>query len=106
MPRIPVLAKGRKTSDKNPALGSESSALARPLPIFYMSDYSVLGLRVDRLDEAVRVIEKAGFSVVNDVGDLEVVIDHVSRLEEIVQLLKQNGIECEVADVVSCVYQG
>lgn len=106
MPRIPILTKDRKTSGKNLAPGSESSALARPLPIFYMSDYSVLGLRVDRLDEAVRVIEKAGFSFVNDAGDLEVVIDHVSRLEEIVHLLKQNGIECDLADVVSCVYQG
>ena len=106
MPRIPILNKGKGPSQKNGEQCRGNSSLARPLPDFYMSDYSVLGLRVDELDEAVRVLEKAGFSVINEVGDLEVVIDQAGQLEGIVHLLKKNGIECELADVVSCVYQG
>ena len=106
MPRIPILTKGKGPSQKNGEQCRGNSSLARPLPDFYMSDYSVLGLRVDELDEAVRVLEKAGFSVINEVGDFEVVIDRAGQLEGIVHLLEKNGIECELADVVSCVYQG
>jgi hypothetical protein len=106
MPRIPIMNKGKGPSQKNGDQCGGNSMLARPLPVFYMSDYSVLGLRVDRLAETIRVLEQAGFSVINEAGDIEIVLDYAGHLEGIVQLIKKNGIECELADVVSCVYQG
>jgi hypothetical protein len=106
VPRIPIIPRNIDESGK--ALGQcrGSHALTRPLPIFYMSDYSVLGLLVDKLEETFRLIEEGGFSVTDEAGDLEVTIDHCEVLEQIVRLLRENGIQCEFADVVSGIYQG
>lgn len=106
MPRIPILAKGQGPCGNNGERGRENSTLARPLPVFYMSDYSVLGLRVDPLEAALQALGEAGFSVVNEAGDLELVLDHAGYLEGIVQRLREKGVECEIGDVVGCVYQG
>ena len=106
MGRIPLVAKDRGSSGKDPQQPRECYVIARPLPIFYMSDYSVLGLLVDKLEEAVEVLGRNHFSVTEDAGDVEVAVDTPGRLPEIIQILKENGIRCEIADVVGGIYQG
>jgi hypothetical protein len=106
MGKIPIVAKNKGPSDKDPQQPRECYVIARPLPIFYMSDYSVLGLLVDKLEEAVGVLGRNHFSVIEDAGDIEVAVDAPGRLPEIVQILKKNGIRCEIADVVGGIYQG
>jgi len=106
MPKIPILTRNEGCSLKNGTQCRGNATLARPLPVFYMSDYSVLGLRVDKFEETVRLLEQKGFPVIQEAGDIEVVLESAGHLEGIVQLLKGGGIECELADVVGCVYQG
>jgi hypothetical protein len=106
MGRIPLVAKDRGSSGKDPHQPRECYVIARPLPIFYMCDYSVLGLLVDKLEEAIRVLGRNHFSVTQEAGDIEVTVDTPDRLSEIVQVLKANGVRCEIADVVGGIYQG
>jgi hypothetical protein len=85
----------------------ECCSLARPLPVFYMSDYSVLGLLVDRLEEAVRVLTENRFAVLREAGgDLEVNLTDPGHFQKMAQVLTANGIGFEIADVVSDIYQG
>ena len=104
--KIPLLAKKKDKSGVSRKQDKGCYPLARPLPIFYMSDYSVLGLLVDQLEEAVRVLGENQFSVFDEAGDLEVAMKHPSQLPEIVRLLQDKGIGSEIADVVSGIYQG
>jgi hypothetical protein len=106
MPKIPILAKGSEKSGKDRTQCTTNAALARPLPAFYMADYSVLGFLVDRLEEAIRVLQGARYAVVNENGDFEVVVDHAGHIEVILQLLTANAVASEFADVVSGIYQG
>jgi hypothetical protein len=76
------------------------------LPANYMSDYSVVGLVVGRLDAALRVLKEKQFEVRKKTDRFEITIDDVSRMTEIVNLLHQNGIDYELADIVDQVYQG
>jgi hypothetical protein len=104
--KIPLLGKEKGKSGANREQAKGCYPLARPLPIFYMSDYSVLGLLVDQLEEAVRVLGENRFSVFEEAGDLELAMNHPNQLPEIVRLLGNNGIGSEIADVVSGIYQG
>jgi hypothetical protein len=76
------------------------------LPIFYMSDYSVLGLLVANLDQAHRALAGFKFAVTNRSDYLEVSIDRADQMYEIANLLNRNGIDCGVADIIDQVYQG
>ncbi len=106
MPKIPIISKNIDESGRDLGQCRSGHGLARPLPVCYMSDYSVLGLLVDRYEDTLRVLDEARFSVSEEGGDREVAIDYPGRLEEIVGTLRTHGIHCEFADVVSGVYQG
>ena len=94
---LPVLQQGR---DVPVCLSNDE------LPDFYMEDYSVLGLRVADLDQAHRIIADRQFAVYKKSDHLNVKIDRTDQLPEIVNLLVQNGIDCDIADIVDQVYQG
>ena len=104
--KIPLLAKEKGKSGVSRGQDKGCYPLARPLPIFYMAEYSVLGLLVDQLEEAVRVLGENQFSVLDEDGDLEVAMNHPGQLKEIIHLLRDKGIDSEIADVVSGIYQG
>ena len=107
MGKMPILAKDKYLSCKAHGQTGQDCPITRPLPIFYMSDYSVLGLLVDRLDEAVRVLAENRFPVLQEAGgDLEVVLTDPDHLRKMMQVLTGKGIGCEIADVVSGIYQG
>ena len=76
------------------------------LPANYMSDYSVLGLVVGRLDTAIRVLKEKQFAVRKKTDSFEITIDGVGRLSAVLNLLNQNGIDCGLADIADQVYQG
>ncbi len=75
------------------------------LPNFYMMDYSILGLLVDDLPKTLDVLSEKGFLVSGKANNSVSLIES-SRLKEIVGLLKQEGIGCEISDIVNEVYQG
>jgi len=106
MGTIPILVKNAASSDPDGKGPRSCYRLARPLPVFYMSDYSVLGLLVDKLEKAVEVLEKGPFGVTEEGGKVEVAIDDPAHVSQIVQILKDHGIQSEIADVVGGIYQG
>ncbi len=106
MGKLPILAKHAG----NGCTGNRNSKgfcpVDRPLPVFYMVDYSVMGLLVDRFDEALRTLKEQGFSIEEGTSGIEVVIESPARVREVVRLLEERGIGCEMADVVGDMYQG
>lgn len=80
--------------------------LDRPLPAFYMADYSVLGLMVDNPEEAVDVLRDADYPVSQGTSGFEVTIETPSDLERAVRLLSDRGIRFQIADLVAGIYQG
>lgn len=78
----------------------------RLLPTFYMEDFSVLGFRVNDCDHAVQILDRHAFSLKRAGASIEVNIETASRMPEILQLLNDNGMECEIADVADGMYQG
>jgi hypothetical protein len=75
-------------------------------PLFYMNDFSRLGVVVSRLAEAVAVLQKCGFVVQADERGALLEIENREQVTDAVHLLATHAIDCEMADLVSCVYQG
>jgi len=97
MPRLPIISSG---SD------AETGMPDRLLPAFYMEDYSVLGLRVENFDTAVRLLEKNGISTISSHGRSVLSIEKTDQVPFIIQLLNAHNISCDIADVVERLYQG
>lgn len=75
------------------------------MPLFYMGDYSVLGLLVNDLPRALRILAERGFLV--SVGTNSTVSQVETRnLQEVIRLLHLESIDVEIADIVKEVYQG
>jgi len=106
MGRMPILARDARNG-RNAGCGARGFCpVDRPLPVFYMVDYSVMGFLVDRLDDALRSLNDEGFSIIEEPWGREVVVESPARTGEIVRLLDERGIACEIADVVGEMYQG
>ena len=78
----------------------------RALPTFYMEDFSVLGFQVNDCDQAMQILDRHAFTVRQMEGSREVDIETASRMQAVMQLLKDNGLECEIADIAEGMYQG
>jgi len=76
------------------------------LPANYMSDYSVMGLVVDRLDAALGILKEKKFEVKKNSDGFKITIDGAGRMSEIAKLLHQNNIDYTLGDIVDQVYQG
>ena len=97
MPRMPILANESNTSTCLPD---------SILPVFYMEDYTVLGLRVANLGAAIRLLEKKGIALLKESGYIELFVDQRDQIPHIIQLLQANGISCDITDLIEHVYQG
>jgi len=78
----------------------------RPLPTSYMSEYSVLGLVVDKLDQAIHTLSGNGLYVTRQVFGAELDIRNSTQIPEIVEMLLRASIYCSISDVIDSVYQG
>jgi hypothetical protein len=76
------------------------------LPLFYMNDYSVLGLQVSDLDMAYQVLADQYVAIERKTDHLEIKIERSGQMPEIVTLLKHNGIGCSITDIADQIYQG
>ena len=102
--KIPVLSGSAKAADRKAA--GEVFCTRHDLPDFYMSDYSIVGLLVDNLDEAARILTDARLPLWEKPFGLLTEIEDPNRLNALVGLLVSGGIGCEIADLVYGVYQG
>ena len=76
------------------------------LPLFYMNDYSCLGLRVDSCEAARQVLAESRYGVVQDDDGCHVTLEDAAEVQTVVALLNDRGVACDIADLVDQVYQG
>jgi hypothetical protein len=75
-------------------------------PLFYMNDFSRLGLVVNRLEDALPVLRSSGYMVHTDELGSVVEIDGKEQVAAVIAALRQKALDCEMTDLVRCVYQG
>ncbi len=102
--KIPLI--GSVTAHSRSGEVRKSYADFRPLPAFYMSEHSVLGLCVNNIGEAIQLLCDKGFYVTKDAFGAEVEIDVPGQLVCIVSMLLEAGAYCSICDVIDSVYQG
>jgi hypothetical protein len=78
----------------------------RNLPANYMSDFTVLGFLVDRLETALGILKEHNFEVHKNRDGIEVHIEAAGRMTEIADVLSRGGIDFALADIADQVYQG
>jgi hypothetical protein len=76
----------------------------RPLAI--MEDYSVMALRVNRLEESARALSERPHRIFRRPCGLEVVFDGLSQLGQVLSTLARHNIRWEWTDVAGGIYQG
>lgn len=94
MGKLPIMEKG------------QSVACHADWPLFYMNDFSRLGLVVARLPEAVEALRAAGCRLEESEGGCSIEVDGLVQVHEVLAALCEGHIGYEMADLVSCAYQG
>lgn len=89
---------------KNDAAAATTAGIV--LPRFYMGDFSVLGIRVNDCDRALRILDQHAYATRGGTGGVEVRIDGAAAMRRVVRLLDDHGLQCEVGDLVDGIYQG
>jgi hypothetical protein len=82
------------------------AALDRPLPAFYMEDFSVLGIQVSDCARAIQVLAQHAYALKPSKSSPAVRLATASHLPEVIRLLTQSGLSCEIADIAQEMYQG
>lgn len=75
-------------------------------PVFYMNDFSRLGLRVSRIDQAMSALRAEGYETLVDGRFAAVTITGYDQVAAILNILTEYAVAAETADLISCVYQG
>ncbi len=75
------------------------------LPVFYMNDYSRMGLWVSDCAAAIELLRDE-FAVTGGPGIPEVVLNGSTAVSALVGKLRAAGIDCGFGDVVDQLYQG
>jgi len=75
------------------------------LPTFYMQDFSIQGMSVADFTTARRLIDQAGYTVLDKNGGADIIFDDAKELETILSLLRQNGLHAELTDIADTLYQ-
>ena len=76
------------------------------LPVCYMSDFSILALRVENLDLAQGQLEKESVQLKKHPFGFEIVVNGIGHLKTILKLLTTHGINAELTDIATPIYQG
>lgn len=75
------------------------------LPTFYMEDFSILGLLVERYEEACGLLKAGGYNIVKLDGGSDIHLEHRDQIRAIIGTLKQHGIPTELSDIADTIYQ-
>jgi len=101
MGKIAILPKNRDTHDPHRHLLTR-----RSLPVRYMGDFSIPGILVDRLPEAIRLLEEHRFEIITQNRCSEIVTNDLQHLRELFGVLDNEGIDYGFADLADRIYQG
>jgi hypothetical protein len=86
--------------------GSQPCLPNESMPLFYMSDHSVLGILIREFEEATLILEKQNWPLTRTETGTEVFVENAAQMEEIFRGFKKFGIDFEIADILDQVYQG
>jgi hypothetical protein len=92
---LPIDAEGRQ-----PCLPNEA------LPLYYMSEHSVIGVLVRDFDEATLILEREQWPLAKTDAGLEVFVEDAGQMEEVFRGFKEFGLDFEIGDILGQVYQG
>ena len=84
----------------------KQSACHAGLPLFYMNDFSQLGLMVPQLAPVLAILEKKGFQIIDSTWGKSVQLGGLKELDTVLDLFGAHQLDYELTDLVSCVYQG
>lgn len=76
------------------------------MPLFYMNDFSILGLKVPDLAAALTALESDGFEIVSSGPPVRVRFDARSNMMGIFESLSRHRIPYRMSDLVQQSYQG
>jgi hypothetical protein len=100
------MAKWPLIPKEGPHRGRGHHSRRSQLPVFYMNDFSRLGLRVAPCDAARRALEENGYTITRDGQGRHVTLEGAAEVQAAMTLLRDRGIDCDIVDVVDQVYQG
>ena len=75
------------------------------LPPFYMQDFSIQGITVGNLSAARRLLDQAGYTVLDKNSGADIIFDDVKQLEAILALLRESDPQSELRDIADTLYQ-
>lgn len=101
MSTIPIVPKNLEKQSLEPKRASHST-----LPLFYMSDFSIMGLRVNPYHEAIKALEKRNHRLKIDHTGVKLVVEDFDGLKEVIRQLQKEEIQCDLSDIVTDIYQG
>ena len=101
--KIPIVKKAHSSEPEEKSLADLHS-----LPDFYMGDYSIIGIHVDKLDLAAGVLRTGGYAVEcrSSECSAEIPEKNSGALQQILSLLRTNGIRSDYGDVTGDIYRG
>lgn len=70
-----------------------------------MEDFSILGLLVERYDQACALLKNSGYTVVELVSGSDIHIEHPDQINTIIANLREHDIPTELADIADTIYQ-
>jgi hypothetical protein len=76
------------------------------LPVFYMSDYSIMALRVNKYHKAIQMLENLNFRLDKSSTGVNLISDNFGQIEKVIRLLQDNRIQYDLSDIVTRIYQG
>jgi len=71
-----------------------------------MNDYSKIGLQVSPYEESLNILRRNHYMVSEKLSWSELAIQKFGDIPLVIRLLSDKGIECQMADLVTCIYQG
>jgi hypothetical protein len=78
---------------------------ARPLPPFYMEDFSILGITVTDYPAAHAFPRQNGYKLIACSGGSNINLQHISHLPKLLEQLNKHGIDAIFSDVADTIYQ-
>jgi hypothetical protein len=86
--------------------GRQSCLPNEALPLYYMSDHSVVGILVREFDEATLIFERQRWPLAKTGAGIEIFFENAAQMQEIFRGFKKSGLDFEIADILAQVYQG
>lgn len=75
-------------------------------PLATMEDFSILALRVDRLQQGTRALADSNFTFSRSDCGIAVAYDSIDRLEALLNTLSRHNVRWEMTDIADSMYQG